>query len=71
VATSDPVPVILLDAAAVAERWSCSQRYVYEVAQRGPDNGGLASIRFGRRLVRFRLEDVQAFEQQHLEAATA
>jgi len=57
----------LLTAAAVAERWSTSQRFVYSLGERGL----LPRVVLSRKAVRFRIQDVEAFEAGRLTEATA
>jgi excisionase family DNA binding protein len=47
----------------VALRWACSPRTVYQLAEQGR----LGCVRFSRRMVRFSLDAVEAFEQQRKE----
>jgi excisionase family DNA binding protein len=48
----------LLTAEQVAERWQCPVSQVYRLAR----DGRLRCVRLGR-YVRFRLEDIEAFEE--------
>lgn len=53
-----PLSSVLLTAEDVAARWSCATRTVYQMA-----GGPLPCIRFGRRMVRFQLFDVEEYER--------
>lgn len=54
----------LLTVPQIAERWSCSERYVWSKTA----SGELPVIRLGR-LVRVRAEDLQRFEAARLDGA--
>lgn len=54
-----------LSAPEVADRWGTSARFVWLLAERHE----LACVRLSPRALRFRLEDVIAFEQQRLSPA--
>ena len=49
----------LLRAEQVAERWDCSVRFVHSLAARGD----LPRVVLSRKAIRFRLADVETFEE--------
>ncbi len=54
----------LLTIPEVAERWTCSSRFVWTLTA----SGALPVVRLGR-LVRVRLRDLEAFEDARLEGS--
>jgi predicted site-specific integrase-resolvase len=51
-------PGNLLSRKSLASRWECS----IETVKRREREGRLKAIRFNRRLLRYRLEDIEAYE---------
>jgi excisionase family DNA binding protein len=52
-------PSNLLRAEQISERWGCSVRFVYALATRGE----LPRVVLSRKAIRFRLRDVEKFEE--------
>ena len=52
------LPTSTLNVAMVAERWGTSDTFVYDLVR----TGRLRSFRLGAKLIRIKLEDVEAFE---------
>ena len=52
---------VIFTPARLADRWDCSERHVRNMIERGE----LAAFRLGEKLLRIRLEDVEAFECQN------
>jgi excisionase family DNA binding protein len=54
----------LLTTKELAERWTCSEATIRTLVTRGT----LAHMRLGRRLIRYRLEDVEHLESDSFKA---